>query len=202
LVAAGATLSPARTNTTLGITTGANTTGTILATNAIVLNGTTIIKLNGPVTNDVVQSTGAGITYGGTLNLVNISAAPLTVGNSFQIFSATGYSGSFTNLAPATPGTGLAWDITQLGNGKLKVVAAPAQPAINNVMVSGSSLIFSGTNGVANSNYVVLVSTNVATPLTSWTPLVTNAFDANGAFHVTNIISPGNPQQFYRIQLQ
>jgi hypothetical protein len=69
-------------------------------------------------------------------------------------------------------------------------------------MVSGSSLIFSGTNGVANSNYVVLVSTNVATPLTSWTPLVTNAFDANGAFHVTNIISPGNPQQFYRIQLQ
>jgi autotransporter-associated beta strand protein len=202
VVSAGATLSPAGTNVTLGITSGTNATGTISATNAIILNGTTAIKLNGSDTNDVVQSTGAGITYGGTLNLVNISTAPLAAGNSFQIFNAAGYSGSFTNLAPTTPGIGLIWDVTQLNSGKLKVIAAPAQPAINNVTVLGSSLIFSGTNGVATSNYVVLTSTNVATPLINWTPLVTNVFDVNGAFHVTNIISSDNPQQFYRIQLQ
>src|SRR5205823_10839283 len=111
-VAAGATLSPAGTNTTLGMTTGANASGTIAATNAISLDGTTVIKLKGSGTNDVVQSTRAGITYGGTLNLVNINGA-LAAGNSFQIFNATSYSGSFANITPATPGAGLAWDVTQ-----------------------------------------------------------------------------------------
>jgi len=200
-VAVGATLSPAGTNTTLGITTGANVVGTIAATNIITLNGTTVIKLKGSGTNDVVQSTGAGITYGGTLNLVNISGAPLAAGDSFQIFNATSYAGSFANLTPASPGVGLAWNTTQLNIGKLSVVAA-SQPVISSVIVSGGNLIFSGTNGVGNGNYVVLTSTNVTAPLTGWTALATNIFDANGGFHATNTISPGNPQQFYRIQLQ
>jgi hypothetical protein len=200
-VSSGATISPAGTNTTLGITTGANATGTISATNAIVLNGTTIIKLNGSGTNDTIQSTGAGINYGGALNLVNISGAPLAVGDSFQIFNAAGYSGSFANIMPVIPGTGLAWDTTQLNSGKLKVVAAPSQPVVNNVMVSDGNLIFSGTNGVSNASYIVLASTNVAAPLVNWTALVTNTFDANGAFYVTNTISSDTPQQFYRIQL-
>src|SRR5882724_6641594 len=201
VVSAGATLSPAGTNTTLGITSGTNSTGTISATNAVVLNGATIIKLNGSGTNDVVQSTGAGVTYGGTLNLVNISSVPLAASNSFQIFNATSYSGSFTNIIPATPGAGLAWDTTQVNSGKLKVAAA-SQPVINSIAISGSNLIFSGTNGVANGNYVVLASTNLATPSINWTALFTNTFGTNGVFRATNAISPGNPQQFYRIQLQ
>jgi hypothetical protein len=69
-------------------------------------------------------------------------------------------------------------------------------------MVSDGNLIFSGTNGVSNASYIVLASTNVATLLVNWTALVTNTFDANGAFYVTNTISSGTPQQFYRIQLQ
>jgi autotransporter-associated beta strand protein len=202
VVSAGATLSPAGTNVTLGITSGTNSTGTISATGAMVLNGITTVKLNGSGTNDVVQSTGGGVTYGGTLNLVNISGAPLAAGNSFQIFNAASYSGSFTNITPAMPGAGLIWSTSQLNVGKLEVVAAPSQPTINNVTILGSSLIFSGTNGVANGNYVVLSSTNLAIPLTSWTPLATNVFDANGVLRATNTISPGNLQQFNRIQLQ
>jgi hypothetical protein len=202
IVAAGATLSPAGTNTTLGITTGANAIGTIAATNAIVLNGTTIIKLKGSGTNDVIQSTGAGIMYGGTLNLVNLNAAPLAAGNSFQIFNANSYAGSFSIITPAAPGAGLVWDTTQLNTGKLNVIAAPSPPVVNNITVSGNNLIFSGTNGVSGGSYIVLVSTNLTTPLINWTALVTNAFDANGVFHVTNIIAPGTPQLFYRLQLR
>ena len=201
VVSAGATLSPAGTNTTFEITSGANSTGTLSATNAIILNGTTIIKLNGSGTNDIVQSTSSSVTYGGTLNLVNISASPLAASNSFQIFNATSHSGSFANIIPSSPGAGLAWDTSQLNIGKLKVVAA-SQPAINSIAISGSDLIFSGTNGVANRNYVVLTSTNLAAPLINWVALFTNSFDANGAFNFTNSISSGNPQQFYRIQLQ
>ncbi|HMD55565.1 MAG TPA: hypothetical protein VKJ65_13535, partial [Phycisphaerae bacterium] len=199
-VSAGATLSPSGTNTLLGITSGANSTGTIAVSNAVTLNGTTVIKLDGSGVNDEVQA-GAGITYGGTLNLVNISGAPLAVGNSFQIFSAASYAGSFANIVPATPGAGLAWGTSQLNIGFLNVVAAPSQPVISSTIVSGGNLIFSGTNGVANGTYYVLTSTNLATPLANWTPLVTNTFDANGGFSVTNAITSGTPQLFYCIQL-
>jgi len=188
-VEAGATISPAGTNTTIGITTGTNATGTISAANAIVLNGTTTLKLNGADVNDEVQA-GAGMTYGGTLNLVNISGAPYAIGDSFQIFSAASYSGSFANLTPATPGPGLAWDTSQLNIGELNVVAAPSQPVVNNVMVSNGNLVFSGTNGTVNGSYVVLVSTDLAVPIAGWLPLATNAFDANGTFSVTNAIFP------------
>jgi autotransporter-associated beta strand protein len=201
-VAAGATLSPAGTNTMLGITTGANATGTLSAAAAITLGGTTIIKLNGSGTNDSIQSTGAGITYGGTLNLVNISGAPLAVGNSFQIFNAGSYGGSFASITPATPGTGLAWDTTQLSSGVLNVVAAPSQPVVTSVVISGGNLIFSGTNGVANASYSVLTSTNLAVPLANWTALSTNTFDVNGAFHVTNAVNAAIPKRFYVLKLQ
>src|SRR5439155_22999677 len=103
VVSANATLSPAGTNTSLGLTTGASPTGTISATNDVVLLGTTRIKLNGSGTNDSVHA-GGHITYGGTLNLTNISGAPLVAGSSFQVFNAAGYSGALINITPPTPG--------------------------------------------------------------------------------------------------
>jgi hypothetical protein len=197
-VAAGATLSPAGTNTILGITVGANATGAISVTNAIVLLGTTTIKLNGSGVNDQVQA-GAGITYGGALNLVNISATVLAISNSFQIFNAASYAGSFTNITPATPGTGLMWDTSHLNIGLLKVTTAPV---ISSTKISGGNLIFSGTCGTTNGSYLVLTSTNLAVPLMNWTVSTTNNFDGTGGFSATNAIDPGTPQMFYRIQLQ
>jgi hypothetical protein len=132
------------------------------------------------------------------LNLVNISGAPYAVGNLFQIFNAASYNGSFASITPTIPGTGMAWSLT---NGFLSVVSASSQPVvIGSTRVSGGNLIFSGTNGVANSTYYVLTTTNIATPLTNWTVLTTNSFDGNGAFNVTNPISPNIPNQFYLIK--
>jgi autotransporter-associated beta strand protein len=197
VVSPGATISPAGTNTTIGITTGANSTGTIGVANSITLNGTTIIKLNGSGVNDSIQSPGGGITYGGTLSLVNISGSPLAVGNSFQIFSATSYAGSFASITPATPGTGLAWGTSQLNIGVLNVIA---EPSITSVAVSGGNLVFSGTNGTAGGPFYVLTTTNLTIPLTNWVTLSTNSFNANGTFSVTNAIAPGTPQRFYVIK--
>jgi hypothetical protein len=195
-----ATISPAGTNTTIGITTGTNSVGTLAAANNVTLNGTTVIKL-GSGTNDIIQA-GAGITYGGTLNLVNISGAPLAAGSSFQVFSAATYSGSFANVTPTTPGAGLAWDLTQLSSGKVNVVSSSGGgPVISQFAVSGGNLVFSGTGGAANGTYYVLTSTNVATPLTNWTVLSTNAFDNSGNFSVTNAVSPNTPKKFFRLKL-
>jgi fibronectin-binding autotransporter adhesin len=201
VVPAGATISPAGTNITLGLTEGSSRTGIINANNNVTLNGTTILKLNGSGTNDEVQA-GLGITYGGTLHLVNISGSPYAAGNSFLIFSAATYAGSFgNNFNPTTPGAGLVWDTSQLySSGILGVKAAPSQPTITSTKASGGNLIFSGTGGTTNGTYYVLTSTNLATPLTNWTTNSTSTFDGAGAFSVTNAISPTVPKQFYIIQ--
>jgi hypothetical protein len=199
VVAAGATIAPAGTNTTIGITTGTNATGTLVATNAVTLSGITTLKLNGSGVNDQVKA-GAGINYGGTLNLVNISGAPYAVGNSFQVFSAASYNGSFANITPATPGPGLAWDKSQLNIGFLNVVAAPVQPVLGSTRVSGGNLVFSGTGGTANGTYSVLTATNLTTPVTNWTVLLSSNFDGAGAFSVTTAITPGVPQKFYLLR--
>jgi autotransporter-associated beta strand protein len=198
VVSAGATIAPAGTNTTINITTGSNPTGTLAATGSVGLNGATTLKLDGSGVNDQIQA-GAGITYGGTLNLENISGAPYAAGNSFQIFSAGSYGGSFAGINPATPGAGLAWDTSQLNIGFLNVVAA-AQPVIGSTTISGTNLIFSGGGGTANGNYAVITTTNLSTPLTNWKALVTNSFNSFGNFSVTNAISTGSSQRFYSIK--
>ena len=198
VVSSGATISPAGTNTTIGITTGANATGAIKANGTVKLNGTTLLKLDGSGVNDQIQAGGA-ITYGGTLNLVNISGAPYVAGNSFQLFSGTSYSNSFASIVPATPGAGLAWDTSQLNSlGFLNVVNA-THPVISSTAVSGGNLIFSGSGGSANGTYYVLTTTSLTNALSNWTVVSTNTFDAGGNFSVTNAINPANPQRFYSI---
>lgn len=201
-VGVGATLAPAGTNTTIGITTGQNTTGTISATGNIALNGTTAIKLNGNGVNDAVTSTTGSIALGGTLSLQNVSASPLAAGDSFQIFNAGSVTASFASITPATPGAGLAWNTNQLSAGIISVVSTSvSQPVINSTVISGGNLIFSGTNGTASGTYYVLTSTDVATPLSSWTPIATNTFGPGGGFSVTNAINLATPKRFYVIQL-
>jgi hypothetical protein len=185
----------------IGITTGANSTGTLSASNNITLNGNTVMKLNGSGVSDEVTSS-TGITYGGTLTLANVSGAPLAVGNSFQLFSAPSMTGTFSSISPATPGSGLAWDTSQLNTlGTIGIIAGASQPVVKSVRVSNGSLIFSGNNGTSGGNYAVLTATNVTTALTNWTSLVTNSFDNTGAFSVTNAISSGTPHQYFILKL-
>jgi hypothetical protein len=199
-VSPGAVLSPAGTNTTVQST---NLVGLVSASGNVTLSGTTIIKLNGSGTNDAVQA-GGGITYGGTLNLANVSGAPLAVGNNFHIFTAAaGLSGSFTGgIVPPTPGPGLVWNTTQLAAGTISVDTGTSQPVLGGATISGGNFIFSGSNGPAGSNYVVFTSTNIAAPVANWTPVSTNMFDSNGAFHVTNAVNPAAGQSFFLLRVQ
>ena len=59
----------------------------------------------------------------------------------------------------------------------------------------------SGTNGPASGNYYVLTATNVALPLTNWSRIATNQFNASGNFNLTNPIDPATLQKFYRLEL-
>jgi hypothetical protein len=66
--------------------------------------------------------------------------------------------------------------------------------------LAGGGLVFKGGAGVANANFYLLGSTNLATPLAGWTRLLTNQFDGNGNFSLTNYAAT-NPQSFYRLQV-
>ena len=195
VVSPGATVSPSGTNSVNG-NTSTNAVGAVAASGNVTLNGNTVIKLDGSGSNDMVQA-GGNISYGGTLNLANISGSPLAAGNSFKVFSAANYSGSFSSITPSTPGAGLAWDTTQLNTGVINVLVGSSGPVISSTKASGGNLIFSGTGGTASGTYYVLSTTNL---FKSWIIIATNSYDASGNFTVTNSIVPGVPLKFYRIE--
>jgi fibronectin-binding autotransporter adhesin len=192
----GAVLSPGGTNTTDGITTGSNPTGEIAASGNVALGGTTVIKLDG-TTNDVVQA-GGSLTYGGTLNLANISGTALAAGNSFQIFNAATYSGSFSGITPATPGAGLSWNTSQLLSSGVISVSGSSGAVISSTSLSGTNLVFSGSGGTPNGSYYVLSTTNLLTG--PWITNTSGSFGPTGNFSVTNPIVHEMPQQFYLLK--
>ena len=63
-------------------------------------------------------------------------------------------------------------------------------------MLAGGNLAFSGTNGPAGAQYRILMTTNLALPLSSWTPVWTNVFGTDGSYGYTN--APGlNPEGYF-----
>ncbi len=189
----GSTVAPA----TSGVT------GTLGVSGNATLTGNTLLKLNNA--NNDVLSVGGTLAYGGTLTLTNISGSPLAAGNSFALFSAASYGGSFASITPATPGAGLAWNTNSLAvNGIISVVStAPPVPRITSIGLSGTTLTIRGTNGTSNGQYVLLQSTNVALPLSQWVPALTNSFDTNGDLNLsTNIVNPNISREFYILKTQ
>jgi hypothetical protein len=117
--------------------------------------------------------------------------------NVVSILSPDTYSGSFSSLGLPSAVT---WQ-SYYGSTNFTLVAGSGAPEFGSINLAGTNLIFNGTGGTAGSNYVVLVSTNVALPLISWTALTTNKFDVNGQFQYTNHINPVKPRQFFIFKL-
>jgi autotransporter-associated beta strand protein len=179
---------------------GSGAIGILTVTNAVTLAGTSLMDLNKTGgTSDQINSA-ASITYGGTLALSNISGT-LAAGDSFRLFksASSSYGGSFGLILPITPGPGLLWQTNQLNlSGILTVVAAPI-PSFAMISLSSGNLYLSGSNGVPGQTFYLLGTTNLATPLTNWVVLATNAFDTNGEFSVTNNPAGNIAQQFFKL---
>ena len=77
-------------------------------------------------------------------------------------------------------------------------------PFIAGFSLSGTNVIFNGTNGLAGGTYYVLTSTNLALPFNQWLLVSTNVLGAGGnfTFTATNALTPNVPQQFYILQVQ
>jgi autotransporter-associated beta strand protein len=107
----------------------------------------------------------------------NVSDIYTNAGNYTVQLIVTGAGGSGTNTQTAY------------------IVVKP-KPALGKPVLSGGNFIFTGTNGPAGDQYRILASTNVALPLASWTPVLTNVFASDGSYGYTNS-APTNKASFF-----
>jgi autotransporter-associated beta strand protein len=181
--------------------TGPASIGTLTFNAGLTLaaGATNVMKINKALqTNDQLVVAGT-LGYGGILVLTNLGGA-LVAGDSFPLFNAGSYTGSYASLSPALPGPGLIWNTGTLAiDGTLRVQAA-GPPDFGGFGISGANFVFSVTGGPPGSPYRIVTSTNAALPLTNWTPLWTNTFDTNGnGPQLANPINPALPGQFFDI---
>jgi autotransporter-associated beta strand protein len=182
---------------------GSNSIGTLTFSNSLTLaaGSTNIFEISkSPLTNDLAKIIGA-LTNGGTLIVTHVDPPPLALGDSFKLFDAASYSGSFANVVLPSLDPGLAWNKAFLNTAGTISVAAVTPPLIETTTLNNGNLVLSGSGGVPATTFYVLASTNVALPLNEWPRLLTNQFDLNGHFVVTNAVNPALPGLFYLLQV-
>ncbi|HEY4414715.1 MAG TPA: hypothetical protein VGO57_03400, partial [Verrucomicrobiae bacterium] len=120
-------------------------------------------------------------------------------GDTFTLFNATTYQGSFFSLTLPALGNGLAWNTSKLTvNGSLSVYTAIPPAITNSAVIANGSFNLSG-HGTAGQTYILLMASNLTTAV--WLPMLTNMADANGNFNFSDSQASNSNQRFYRIQL-
>ena len=182
----GATLSPG------------NSIGTLTVNKSPVLNGTVKMEVDrngGSPLSDELVVVGNPIAYHGTLVITN-TGAPLQVGDTFTLFSASGYSGSFASVVSQTPGQFVTWSINTPGNGQVRVASVTSStiPKLTN-SVSGGNLTL--TWPAANTGWTLQAQTNSLA-----VGLGNNWVNVTGSSLVNTesiTINPANGAVFYRL---
>ena len=156
----------------------------------------------------LAQTATVSLNAGSILNVGNPNnMTAWAVGDKWKIINwDVAPTGTFTTLNLPVLSSGLTWDTSQLyTSGTLAViVGAPTQSAqILGVTLSNGNIIINGTNNnVPNTSFhfAVLTTTNLTAPLTNWTVLSTNGFNANGTFTFTNAVDPSMPAAFFDVE--
>lgn len=75
-------------------------------------------------------------------------------------------------------------------------------PRISAAGFANGKLILTGTGGAPNHSYSVLTTTNLLTPLSSWTVSTNGTLDGSGAFSNAIPINGSQPAGFFRLKVQ
>ena len=86
--------------------------------------------------------------------------------NVVSVLSPDSYSGGFSSLDLPSA---VSWQ-PSYGSTNFTLVAGSGSPEFGSIRLVGTNPDLQWHRRIAGSNYVVLVSTNIALPLTSWTP--------------------------------
>ena len=176
--------------------------GTLTLSNTLALDpsSVTLMEINRTNAQNADRLVASAIPFDGTLTVVNTGPA-LQAGDSFYLFAGT-ISGAFavTNL-PALSSTNLLWDTSLLASsGVIKVAANTApMPTITQPAVSGTNFTLQVTSSAVGFNYVLQATPSLAPAI--WTGVQTNV-GTGGTLNFSIPITPGNPQLFFRINVQ
>ncbi len=176
----------------------ANNTATFAVNNNVFLAGTNIMKVvETNMTADLLAA--SSITFGGTLQ-INLLSGYFKTGENFQLFSG-GFSGSFSNIIPATPGFNLSWDTNALATtGVLSVTGPGPNITPTNLVASfvGANLTLSWP--MDHTGWQLQAQTNnLATGLSgNWV----NVPGTGTTNQVTIPARTGSGSVFYRMMLQ
>lgn len=64
-------------------------------------------------------------------------------------------------------------------------------------VIKGATLTLNGVGGPTNATFVLYTTTNVATSLGLWSPVLTNQFDRFGVFTYTNVNNPALLEEYF-----
>jgi autotransporter-associated beta strand protein len=183
-VQAGGTLQPG---------SGGTNIATLTVNSSLTLAGNTVMALNRTNTQSASLITGlSSLTNGGTLTITNVGDA-LQSGDSFTLFSAASYAGSFaaTNL-PALD-TGLAWDLSNLSqNGTITVGEAPTittAPASQVVECDGTTTFTVAASGSPTLAYQWSVNGSAVSGATSTSFTTNNVHGAGSVYTISATVS-------------
>jgi hypothetical protein len=170
--------------------------GVMVITNTLTLlpGSTTIMQIT---FNNNDQFAGlTGVTYGGTLVVTNMSASPLWAGEEFKLFNSTSPgSGNFSSVVILPTGTGSFNPFT----GILTITSTTA--AFQPPAISSGKITLTGNGGMQSSGYTLLMTTNIALPLSHWTTNAIGTFNSAGAFSNSVSISPGGPTLYFILRI-
>jgi len=152
----------------------------------------TVIALGAPALSYQWQKNGSNLFDGG--NVSGSTSATLTL-TDVQAADAAGYTVVITNAIGSVTSSNAVLTVTNIPLGFIPLSFGNIHAA------AGDSFILSGTGGVNNGVYYVLVSSNLLTPLTNWMHIATNHFDSTGHFIFTNTTQTNTPQEFYLLQM-
>jgi autotransporter-associated beta strand protein len=118
---------------------GGSDTSPMNFTSALTLNGTTLLTINRTNAPNASRIVGATtLTYGGALKVLN-AGPDLLAGDSFTLFSASAYSGGFSNMLLPALGYGLAWSNRLAIDRSLLVVATTNFPHSTITLTPGTT---------------------------------------------------------------
>ena len=157
--------------------------GTLSVSNVLTLgtgstNAMRINKAGSTFTSDLLRGM-TELNFGGTL-VVTASGDTLAAGDTFQLYNATIYSGSFASTSlPALAG-GLSWDLSQLAaNGSIRVIGGTGTPVFS---PPGGSYVGSVTVSISSdAGSTIFYTTDGSTPTSA---------SLHGASPITGLIVP------------
>ena len=162
---------------------------------------TTTVYLNGQVAGTATACQGIANTDVFSIGKNVTASAPTDDGYDIAFFP-----GSIDEVAafdhPLSATTILA--LYQASTNAASVASvAPTNVVAKVLNISGTNnVVITGAGGSSSSGYTVLTTTNLATPLASWSTNATGLpFGPGGSINYTNPISSSKPKLFYRIRV-